>query len=369
MILYYYYRISPNAGKVSLRRKIKHCSAIILLFLQAALALADTSLSGYASIIAGRVIDGDEFLADYPKTGVYDSDWSFSPDTSFGIQLKSDINEELDLIIQVISNGASGYDIELDWAYVSYQFNTEFSLQAGRKRLPLYYYSDFFDVGYAYYWIRPPADNYTWQISNYNGLSLLYQPELAEWDVLLNLYVGREDSVDNELLSMLMSASVDETWKNMVGFVAELSKDWIELRATFMQGELDRTVNDIITEQNVKQKFSGISANFYFYNFTILSEFNQYHRDESDIHVDTQMLSIGYHINNFTPHITHSSFIQEENSAGGDENHETFSVGLRWDFNKTTALKIQYDKVRDKGVNIPVLGDSKAISLGMDLVF
>jgi len=361
--------MSLNAGMAPLSRKIKLCSALMILLFHGNLALADINLSGYASIVAGRVIDGDKFLADYPKTGVYDNDWSFSPDTSLGVQFKTDINEQLDLVIQVTSNGASGYDLELDWAYISYQFNTEFSLQAGRKRLPLYYYSDFFDVGYAYYWIRPPADNYTWQISNYNGLSLLYQPELAEWDVLLNLYVGREDSEDNELLSMLMSASVDETWKNMLGFVAELSKDWIELRATYMQGELDRTVNDLITEQNVKQKFSGISANFYFYNFSILSEFNQYHRDQSDIHVDTQMLSVGYQFNDLTPHITHSSFLQEENLAGGDEDHQTVSVGLRWDFNKTTALKIQYDKVRDKGANIPVLEDSDSISLGMDLVF
>ena len=354
---------------VQLCKKIKLFSALIILLLHGALALADTNLSGYASIVAGRVINGDEFLADYPKTGVYDNDWSFSPDTSFGIQLNTDINEQLDLVIQVTSHGALGYEVELDWAYISYQLNPEFSLQAGRKRLPLYYYSDFFDVGYAYYWIRPPADNYTWQISNYNGLSLLYQPEITEWDLLLNLYVGREDSEDNELLSMLMSASVDETWKNMVGFVAELSKDWIELRATYMQGELDRTVNDIITEQNVKQKFSGISANFYFYNFIFLSEFNQYDRDESDIHVDTQMLSVAYQLNDFIPHITQSSFVQEENLAGGDENHETVSIGLRWDFNQTTALKIQYDKVRDKGVNIRVLGDSESISLGMDLVF
>ena len=55
--------------------------------------------------------------------------------------------------------------------------------------------------------------------------------------------------------------------------------------------------------------------------------------------------------------------------AGGDEDHETDSIGLRWDIDKLTALKIQYDNVKDNGINIPVLGASEAISLGIDIVF
>ncbi len=351
--------------------KIRHLAVFIALLLYGFQVLADISLSGYSSIVAGKVTSGDNdrFLADFPKVGIYDSDWSFSPDTSVGVQLNADLDSQLDFVIQVVSNGASEYELELDWLYLSYQINSEFSVQAGRKRLPLYYYSDFFDVGYAYYWIRPPVDNYTWQISNYNGLSFLYQPQLAKWDVLFNLYMGREDSKENDLLSTLISASVDETWKNMVGLVVEISRDWIELRATYMQGQLDRTVNGTITEQDVKQKFSGISANFYIKNFIVLSEFNQYDRPENNIYVDTHMYSLGYQFNNFTPHITHSAFKQDRNQAGGDENHTTRSIGLRWDFNQTTALKIQYDKVKDKGVNIPVLGDSETISLGVDIIF
>jgi len=293
-----------------LYKKIRYLAVFTGLLLCGFEVLAEVSLSGYSSIVAGKVTSGDNdrFLADFPKVGIYDSDWSFTPDTSVGVQLKIDMDEQLDFVIQAVSNGASEYDIELDWAYLSYQLNAELSIQAGRKRLPLYYYSDFFDVGYAYYWIRPPVDNYTWQISNYNGLSFLYQPQLAEWDILFNLYVGREDSKENDLLSTLMSASVDETWKNMIGLVVEVSRDWVELRATYMQGQLDRTVDGIITEQDVNQKFSGVSANFHIKNFIVLSEFNQYDRPENDIYVDTHMYSLGYQLNDFTPHITRSAF-------------------------------------------------------------
>ena len=343
---------------------------ILMAFIsQANVVLADSQVSGFVSAVAGKVTSGDEFLADYPKAGVYDNDWSMSPDTSIGIQLTSDLNQNFEFTIQAVSNGATDYSVDLDWAYISYQINSELSFQAGRKRLPLYNYSDFYDLGYAYYWIRPPADNYTWQINNYNGVSLIYQPQLGEWDTLINVYFGREDSNDNELLGLLLSASVDETWKNMFGVVAELSKDWLDLRFTLMQGQLDRSINGFETASDLKQKFSGISVNFYLNELSILSEFNQYERSASDINVDTGMLSFGYQIGEITPHITQSQFKQKQNLSGGDEDHATTSVGLRWDINNTTALKIQYDKVKDKGINVPVLGDSEAISFGIDIVF
>lgn len=340
-----------------------------LLILNALPAQAETSLSGYASIIAGRVSNGNAYLADYPKAGIYDSDWSFSPDTSIGLQISTQFDNDLEFIIQAVSNGASDYDIDLDWAYVNYQINDEFSIQAGRKRLPLYYYSDFFDVGYAYYWIRPPSDSYTWQISNYNGISLQYQPFLSSWDVMINLYAGREDSENNDLLSLLSNAPVDETWKNMLGVVTEISKDWFEFRATYMSSQLDRTVNGITTDKDVNQNFSGISINLYPLNFIILSELNQYKRADSDIHVDTQLFSLGYQIGKFTPHITYSEFKQNENISGGDEHHQTKSIGLKWDINKSTGLKVQFDDFEDKGIVIPVFGDSRTVSLGIDIVF
>ena len=343
--------------------------ALVVMLLHGAIVLADERISGYASIVAGRAGNGTEFLADYPKAGVYDDAWSFSPDTSIGLQFNTALNNKLKFVIQAISNGALDYDVDLDWAYLSYQLNSDVSIQAGRKRLPLYFYSDFFDLGHAYYWIRPPTDNYTWQISNYNGLSVQYQPYIGGWDVLFSLYAGREDSENNDLLSLLSNVPVDETWKNMVGIVVELSKDWIELRGTYMQGQLDRTINHILVDDNVKQDFSGVSVNIYSHNFIILSELNQYNTPANDIHVNTSMFSLGYQFGDFTPHITHSDFIQKENSMGGDENHATTSLGLRWDFDKTTALKIQYDKVKDNGETIQILGDSEALSLGVDIVF
>jgi len=354
---------------VLLFRRVNLAALCGLLLLQTTPLYADSVLSGYASVVAGRASNGDEYLADYPKAAVYDEDWSFSPDSSVGVQLKTDLDNDLMFVIQAVSNGASDYDVELDWAYLSYQLNAEFSIQAGRKRLPLYYYSDFFDVGYAYHWIRVPADNYTWQISNYNGVNLQYQSYLNEWDILVNLYAGREDSRNNDLLSLLSDATVDETWKNMVGLVVEFSGNWMDFRTTYMQGQIDRSVDGVVIAEDVKQVFSGVSINFNLNRFVFLSEFNRYERDASDIVIDTSMVSLGYYWGRFTPHISHSLLKQKHNAAGGDEYHTTDSVGVRWDYNDSTAFKIQYDRTEDRGITVPVLGDAEMLSLGVDFVF
>ncbi|MCW8854596.1 MAG: porin [Gammaproteobacteria bacterium] len=349
--------------------KISKYLFFLLLIFHPALLHAEVEVTGFASFVAGKTISGNQFLADYPKTGIYDSDWSFSPDTSIGIQLTSDISADTSITVQLINNGAKEYETESGWAYLNYQYSSQLSIQAGRKRIPLYYYSDTFDLGYAYHWIRPPVDNYTWQISNYNGISLIYEPHIINMDLLFNLYFGREDSNNNELLSLFAGAPVNEKWKNITGFVSELSRDWYEIRLSYMRSQLDREINNTLTDTDVTQHFHGLSINLYYDNFSFLSEFNTYERPKTDIQVKTSMQSIGYKIQKITPHITRSELKQSANASGGDEYHYTTSAGIRWEYKDNIALKFQFDKTTDKGITMPVLGNSELISFGADIIF
>lgn len=332
-------------------------------------AAAEVKLNGFASVAVGKVIEGEAFLADFPKTGIYDTRLSLDPDTSLGLQLSSYFSSDFSLIAQASVHGAEDYDPRIDWLYLNYYLTPELSIQLGRKALPLYYYSDYFDVGYAYYWIRPPPDVYTWQITNYNGISLLYETALGQWDGSLNLYYGTEDSEDNQLLGLLFGARVDETWKNMIGIVASLANPWIEVRVSHMQGLIDRTVNDVPVINDIKQQFLGLSVNLTIDHFLILSEITNYQQPDNDVAYDAYLLSFGYQIGDLTPHITRSGFRQDINAIGNDEKHHTTSVGLRWDVVDNIAVKLQYDKVKDEGVVVPIKGDSKSIALGMDIVF
>lgn len=343
----------------------------IMCLLSAHTAASETKVTGFASMVGGIVTQGDQYLADYPGVGLYDDDLSFSPDTSFGVQLKTKLNRESEFIIQILSHGANEFDTEIDWAYINYTIDSELSLQVGRKRLPLYYYSDFYNLGFAYYWIRPPSDNYTWQITNYNGLSLFYEPEIGNMDALFNIYIGREDDDENKLLSFLADNNpVNESWKNIIGFVAELSDDIFEYRFTVMSSQLTREANSIVISDSVNQLFYGISVNAHFEKTILLSEFNHYRRPTDDTHVTTYMFSFGYKIDKTTPHITYSELKQTRTLNGGDEHHYTYSVGVRHDLNPSSALKIQYDITTDKGTgDSSIVGDGELLSIGLDITF
>lgn len=342
---------------------------IAALFINSAVMAADTNINGFGSLVTGRVTEGSEFLADYPKTGIYDSDWSFVPDSTLGIQFSSYFTDEFSFIAQITANSASESTIDIDWLYLNYHITPELSVQLGRKRLPLYYYSDYFDVGYAYYWIRPPADLYTWQISNYNGVSLLYEKNLGDWDGSINLYYGNEETEDNELLGLMFGVPVDESWNDMIGIVGSMTNDWLDIRMSYMEGFVNRDINGINVINDIKQEFLGLSINFNFGDLQVLSEFNNYSRPKNSIEIDSYMISFGYHLGDFTPHITRSAFEQEVNAAGFDEKHHTTTLGIRWDFYRNMAVKLQYDDVVDEGVIVPVKGDSKSISFGLDFVF
>jgi hypothetical protein len=347
-----------------------HATAIFMvaLFVNSSV-LAEIKLNGFGSLVAGKVTDGSEFLADYPRTGIYNKDWSFSPDSTLGLQFSSYFTDEFSLIAQIVVNGSSNSTADVDWLYLNYHINHELSVQLGRKRLPLYYYSDYFDIGYAYYWIRPPADLYTWQITNYNGISVLYEKSLDDWDTSINLYYGNEESDDNELLGLLFGVPVDERWKDMVGIVGTMANEWLDVRLSYMQGLVDRDINGVSVIVDTEQQFFGLSVNLTLAELQVLSEFNNYQRPDNDINIDSYMLSFAYQIGDFTPHITRSAFTQEINAAGNDEKHHTTSLGVRWDFYTNMAFKVQYDEVVDEGVIVPIKGDSKSISLGLDFVF
>lgn len=358
-------------------------AATILTFATA--ASAEMQLSGFASVVGGKVISGTgvedfglgpTFLANYPTVGVYEKDLTFKPDSKFGLQFSADLMDGLSATAQLVGRGADDFNAELEWAYLSYTLNDHWTVQAGKKRLPLYYYSDFFDVSYAYLWIRPPADNYTWQIFNYTGVNAQFNYQVGEWSVGGNLYTGREDDPNNKLLSeFFFGEETREIWKDIMGAVLTLNRDWLDLRFTYMTYTNERYRSGERVTWNGKDyrdgKFMGFSANIDYNDWIILSELNRLNLS-GEGNFDTYMVSLGYRIDAFTPYISYADF----DSDG--EKHNTTSVGFRWDFHPSAAFKLQYDEVQDDGYgylpdgsvnNMMVAGDSKAITFGIDLVF
>jgi hypothetical protein len=216
--------------------------------------------------------------------------------------------------------------------------------------------------------MRPPADNYTWQIFNYNGVNALYSGEVGDWSVMGNLYYGEEDDKDNKLLSeFFFKEPTREIWRDMLGGVLQLNKDWFEVRLTHMtyKNERYRSGERVLFDGETSRtgKFYGVAVNLDFDNIFVLTELN---RLDLNGNLDTSMITLGYRFDAVTPYVSYSQF--KEDSQDGEQ-HNTTSVGMRWDFHSSAAFKVQFDKVNDESFDLAVAGDSESITLGIDLVF
>lgn len=380
---------------IHLRRTTSIASLMLGLALPAGMAYADVTYSGFISAYAGKALEVTDnpnavpcqcFIADYPFVGFYEDEWTFSPDTNLGLQFRWQMSDDMSATVQIVSHGSTDYEANVDWAYVTYTLSDTWSLQAGRKRLPLFYYSDFFDVGYAMPWVRAPGDGYSWQIVGYDGFNMQYNSSWGNWGATANFWVGRDSDPENKELSIIYYGGpdsplrVDETWKNMFGGYLDLSRDWLGLRFVYMQNEVDRLIYDETPARvrlaDEKQKFYGISANVDFSNFVLRSEYNVFNRPGEENKYYAKLFGVGYRFENVLPMFTVSDF-KEEATWEDEEIHHTKTFSIRWDFAPSVAFKMQYDVFTDESTYFyygsddvsDFAGDSRAIAIGVDAVF
>lgn len=362
----------------------------------------DSSFSGFAQLTVGRVFSGSSdspvpyqlnakpgysyqcpcFTGNYEYAGVYEyHKTDLKPESLAGVQGNFKFTPELSATVQVVARGADS-SVNADWAYGSYKISDSLTLQVGRKRLPLYYYSDYMYVGYAYPWVRPSQDLYAWQIYSYDGANLLYTNNVGDWTYTGNVWIGRRKTTDNELLGNLYySTQIDESWKKMVGGYIDASNDIFSLRGVYMHTIVERysVVNGVrslvMTGQNgdfvndVGQAFYGVSLNMDYKNWLLRSEINYINRPSVKNTYTAQSYSGGYKMDKHTFMISWSQF--QERAAywpTGTEKHDTTSLSYRWDYTTSQALKVQFDKINDKS-KFQFTGDANLLSASWQIVF
>lgn len=118
-----------------------------------------THFSGFASIGAGRLNDGDATLGDYSDS------WKIRGDTVLGIQLNAPLSTKVALTAQAIVEGYTyedqdDYEPAIEWLFLSMQTTPTSRFRLGRMRTPLFLYSESLQIGFTYPWVRPPIEVY-----------------------------------------------------------------------------------------------------------------------------------------------------------------------------------------------------------------
>ena len=205
---------------------------MIALLAATAGANAEINFRGFGSIVGGQAISVDE---DQTVLGYSDS-LSFKPDSLIALQMDSDLGDGLSATMQLMSRGKNDYDVNVEWAYLSYEINDELQLSAGRIRAPFYRYSDFLDVRYAYNWITAPARVYSFDFPGFDGLSLLWNKALGPVDSSLQLVAGTMDG---------FTGSAPIKLENFVGASWIGSWEWLTGRASYIHSSATIAVDEV----------------------------------------------------------------------------------------------------------------------------
>lgn len=385
--------------------------ALALGFISTAKAAGDSPVrfsgSGFLTVAAGKILgSGDKrdvagwecpcFVSDYAQGGVYeDKGGTINPDSKLGLQGKVQLGKDFSITGQGVIRGARDGKANLEWVYGSYDLNRNITVQAGRKRLPLLYYSESQDVGVTYPWAHLPPQVYGWEIVNYNGANVLYRDQFGSWSSTANVFAGSETAKDNGFWKIYngKKSKTDSKWDNILGGELVLSKDWFEARVGYIQSYYqNRTMNDAAgapvvddpvaesttawSDKTEKQKIYALSFSVERDALIAKAEYLYMNREVVNEHDISKMIGVGYRLGKFTPFVSWADYQYGIPNPVGDEwgeGHAVTSFVLRYDLTPASDIKVQYDVWRDHSnpnyqTDLPY-GNSKLISVSYDMVF
>jgi hypothetical protein len=320
-------------------------------------------------------IQGWEYASVYQK----DKGFQLDQESLAGVQFRKEFSPTLSATAQIVAraqNPNAGSRPTVDWAYVTWSPSTDsaWTFQAGRQRIPLYYYSDYLYIGYAYPWVRPAPDVYGWPIYAYDGVNATYKTQLgsSDWAMTASAWAGSFTQKDDAYNTKIYyTTPTNESWKKIIGSWVAINNGVFDVRAMLMHH------NDSIWQENAgvrtdildhqSTRIMGLSANMDYKNWLIKTEVDRFEQVDLSKGINNVykylLAGVGYTYGNWTPMYTFSRY---RTIAAPIEGRNSQYLSLRWDFMKNTALKVQYDISKDKSeYPYPFFGDSKLLSISL----
>lgn len=221
---------------------------------------------GFGSVGVSR-LGGEESGRSYGIHGQVNDRWRGDDLSRIGAQLTYDLTEDLVATAQAtLAPEQDSWGIDLDWLYLGWQATDRLTLRAGRLRNPVYMYSETLNVGVTYPWLRLPDEvYYQLQISNYEGIDLLYDTPLSfgsvTWQVNLGQAHNRDHFIHDDRHDMdyrkLFGINLKLTTHDWGAFRIAYSEASLDMRIPYMQG----TALEGIAE-DVKGKFTAVGYQF-----------------------------------------------------------------------------------------------------------
>lgn len=304
-------------------------------------------------------------------------------DSNLGIQGVAKMNDWLSFTVQGLArkNARDAWGAELAWAFAKFKVNEELSVRVGRMGMPVYMISDFRQVGYANTMIRPPTEVYR-QVNgdSFDGVDLVYQHSFGDTTVTAQAGIGNvsakitdDNRVKYKPATMIHIVAENGPFTFRVGradakVTIEDSEQLEGLLATLRRVGLAKVANDLsITD--IDGSFTSVGFTMDHKNFLVQAEY-AIRRTDSRIVPDTNSYyaMFGYRFGKITPYYFYGDTKQDNprtyaglptsgplapltagvNGVVKAAQQSTNAIGVRWDFAKSAALKVQVDRIKPR---------------------
>lgn len=379
---------------------LRAIALLVLLAAGNAFAAEDLRLSGFGTL--GYVYDNRADIAparditQKPKNG-FATGSSWLIDTRLGLQLEYGVSPIVDLVGQVVFSDHyhADFDNSTELAYVAIRPQPHLDVRVGRINYDAFLMSDHRNVGYAYTWVRPPAEFYGWiPIFSIDGLDAAYNTHSgnARWRI--------KAQAGNGKLSIPIGSGYDFRANNVLGLSVSLQADFWRLKAAYSQftigsevpafGPLHKGLDSVaaaaiplvsteaadlrsnLSFQNADIRYTTLGAAYDDGVWLAQAELGYTTSTANAVpHGRMAYVSAGRRLGDWTPFVLLSTShpgngpraavndwgaafnaalrnpaLYTLNTTRIEQN--TVSLGARWDFTRQAALKLQWDRTSIK---------------------
>ncbi|HSD37095.1 MAG TPA: hypothetical protein VLC92_06280 [Rhodocyclaceae bacterium] len=360
------------------------------------------NFSGYGTL--GVVKTDDPHVGfQYPNQATSRGNtWNSDVDTRIATQFDINRGGPVSGVLQLmaIQREDGSFKAAVEWANVMWTVNDNWRVRAGRMVTPVFLQSDYRFVGYSLIpgrYSPEMAGNYP--LSNHDGAEVIYGTDLGSGHLQLQGYGGT---------TKFQTASLDLKATYLFGGAATYTTGPYTFRASATSADLKavgatatdaRNLASLLNSAPVASTCTGCATSAqYFQNATESvkgqfyglafaydegpwygqAEYGYRNVDDGILPRTSGWLMLGaYRYNRFTPFVSYSGFrthsANEATLSGtgygaigaaavnnlylsNASNRDVFGVGVRWDFYRNVALKLQAETVKHEHKDAPFTG-------------
>ncbi|WP_435750649.1 hypothetical protein [Thauera sp. AutoDN2] len=296
------------------------------------------------------------------------------PDSVLGVQADVRLSERNAFVLQLVTRETQrgDYDPRPALAFLSHALSPELTLRAGRFRSPFFMLSDTSDINYNQVWVRPPVEVYGLNpFSDIDGIDLLYRAHIGDMFVELHPYFGRSRiPVINGGQARL---------SKLGGMTLTLESGSLSLSAGYAKADLavERTSPGFVDfastlPQALRAELSGSGASASFSSlgmqwddgvWRFSAEVARNTASKFSNSATAAYASAGRRFGSVMPYLSVARQWQDQPlveaaewpgyedrikgfNRSRNQAQKSFSVGMRWDFAPSAALKAEFTQAR-----------------------